>query len=134
MKFHHIGHASRNLETSAQVLTSLGYTAESPIIVDSLLEVRLQFWVGTESPRIELLEPIAGAGPLAPILRSRAGAYHYAFIFDSQDVAEKWTQASRMRPISSPMPAVAFPEHTVQFMGWPDGSLFEVIVNGGISS
>jgi hypothetical protein len=105
----------------------MGYEQETDVIFDQVIGVALQFWISTQGPRIELVEPFGETSPALPILEKRAGAYHYAFEVPSLEAINSSDFPLRLRALTAPQAAVAFAGRNVQFFASPDGAILEFI-------
>ena len=126
MTFHHLGIATRSLDSDARAYEALGYTCEGAEFVDPIQGVRGQFMAG-EGPRLELLEPLPGSETLSPILARGVKCYHHAFevVSLADSVAELRTH--RAQVVRAAVPAVAFDRRRVVFVMLPNMWMVELI-------
>lgn len=127
MEFHHIGHATKSIDTSSTIFSEIGYSPESTLIIDTLLDVRIEFWISSSGPRIEFIQPISKNSTVWKILSKRGGPYHYAFLVPDISEAKIKLEKKKVRPITDPLPAMAFGGRQIQFFAGADGSIIELI-------
>lgn len=125
-QFHHLGVACRNIQREAEGWEKLGYEAEGLDFHDPIQKVRGRFIIGL-GPRLELLEPAGDSSPLDGVLARGAKIYHQGFEAFDFDAALGALQASGLRAVSSPAPAVAFGGRRVCFFMTPTLNLIEII-------
>jgi len=130
LRFHHIGHATKSLERSAKFLEATGYKRETELIVDELIDVRIEFWTSEFAPRIELVEPNSELSSVWKILYKRGGPYHYAFEVENLSKAAESLIDSKFVSVTEPLPAVAFGGRLVCFYASADGAVVELIEVG----
>ena len=124
--FHHFGVACRSIENEARSWTVLGYQAEAPEFVDPIQQVCGRFYVGG-GPRIELLEPCAGAKVLDPWLDRGVKIYHTAYEVDDLPSTLAGLQKARARLVVAPVAAFAFGGRLICFVVLPNLALVELI-------
>jgi len=124
--FHHVGVISANIEQETSQLASLGYQPEGEPFVDPVQGVRGLFLAG-QSPRLELLCPLAREGVLAPWIRSKNKLYHLAYqtVQLSQSIAELRQNGAKV--VVDPVPAVAFSGGLIAFVMLRNMLLVELI-------
>jgi methylmalonyl-CoA/ethylmalonyl-CoA epimerase len=127
MEFHHIGHATKSINTSSKIFSELGYSKESDPIEDDLIDVKIEFWKTPFGPRMEFVQPISDNSAVWKILVKRGGPYHYGYLVPEISEVAARLRKKKVRPISDAMPAVAFNGRYVQFFAGPDGSVIELI-------
>ena len=127
LQFHHVGVASRSIESEMEALAPLGYVAEGAIFEDPIQGVRGVF-VTAHSSRLELLEPLSAAsGVLTPWLASGTKLYHLAYCVDGLDegIARMRSQGAKL--VVSPVPAVAFGGRRIAFLMLRNRLLVELV-------
>jgi methylmalonyl-CoA/ethylmalonyl-CoA epimerase len=125
-RFHHLGVACRDIRREAEGWKTLGYAAEEPEFHDPIQRVRGCFLTGL-GPRLELLEPAGDGSPLDGVLARGAKIYHQGFTAFAFERALDHLQASGLKAVSSPAPAVAFGGRRVCFFMTPTLNLIEII-------
>ena len=126
LRFHHVGVACTDIEREASRLEPLGYALEGPPFVDPAQGVRGLFVAG-QSPRLELLEPLAPGGVLQPWLDSETKLYHLAYETAALAASLGALRAQRAKLVVAPVPAVAFGGRLIAFVLLPNRLLVELI-------
>ena len=126
LAFHHVGLACTDIDQEAARLSVLGYRIEGAPFVDPVQGVRGMF-VGGQSPRLELLEPLGSAGVLTPWLEGGIKLYHLAYEAVDFDVSLASLREHRGRLVVPPTPAVAFDGRAIAFVMLPNRLLVELI-------
>jgi methylmalonyl-CoA/ethylmalonyl-CoA epimerase len=126
LRFHHVGVACTNIEEEAARLASLGYVSEGAPFVDPVQGIRGLF-VSGQSPRLELLEPLAPGGVLQPWLDSETKLYHLAYETPDLDASLARLRKSRAKLVVAPVAAVAFGGRYIAFVMLPNRLLVELI-------
>jgi methylmalonyl-CoA/ethylmalonyl-CoA epimerase len=128
LDFHHVGVACTAIEDEAERFRPLGYRIDGAAFEDPVQGVRGMFLMG-QSPRLELLQPLAGAdgGVLAPWLARGAKLYHLAYVADDLSVAIDRFRAQDAKLVVPPVPAVAFDGREIAFLMLRNGVLVELI-------
>jgi methylmalonyl-CoA/ethylmalonyl-CoA epimerase len=125
-RFHHVGVACTDLEAEKAGVRALGYESVGGPFTDRRQGVTGLFLEGI-GPRLELLAPLEGSDVLDPWLRSKAKMYHLAYEVD--DLADAIGDAKKVgaRPLSPPVPAVAFEDRQICFLMLRSMLLVELI-------
>lgn len=126
LRFHHAGVACANIEQEAARLAPLGYSIEGAPFVDRTQGIRGLF-VGGQSPRLELLEPLAAGGVLQPWLDNGTKLYHLAYETADLDASLAHLRRGRAKLVVAPVPAVAFGGRLIAFVMMPNMMLVELI-------
>lgn len=84
LKFHHIGVATKNIDKCAAVYSKLGYTM-SEIKEEPTQNVRIAFLYKTDSPIIELVEPLLANSPISRIVH-QSGTTPYHTCYEVEDI------------------------------------------------
>ena len=124
--FHHVGVASSDLARETAQLALLGYHPEGDEFVDPLQGVRGLFLAG-QSPRLELLSPLATKGVLEPWIKSSTKLYHLAYQTPDLPQAIAELRQYRAKLVVDPVPAVAFGGRQIAFVMLPNMLLVELI-------
>lgn len=125
-RFHHLGVACRDLDQEFESWTRLGYRPDGDVFEDPLQKVRGRFIVGA-GPRLELLTPLSPDSPVTGVLARGGKIYHQGFEVGDFEVALGGLQASGVRLIQSPVPAVAFGGRRIAFLMTTTLNLIELI-------
>ncbi len=126
LKFHHIGVACTDLEVETARLSILGYVVEGDDFTDPIQGVRGRFLTG-QTPRLELLVPLAENSVLSPWLKSNTKMYHLAYETDYLNMAIEQLCSQRVRVVVKPTPAVAFDNRQIAFLMLPNMLLIELV-------
>ena len=126
LNFHHIGVACKDLDAETAKLKIMGYAIEGDDFIDPIQGVKGRFLAG-QTPRLELLVPLAGDSVLAPWLTSNVKMYHLAYETDSLADTIGQLCAQRGRLVVKPVPAVAFDHREIAFIMLPNMLLIELI-------
>jgi methylmalonyl-CoA/ethylmalonyl-CoA epimerase len=124
--FHHVGVISSNPARETAQLALLGYHPEGEEFVDPIQGVRGLFLAG-QSPRLELLTPLATKGVLEPWIKSKTKLYHLAYQIPDLSQALRELRQSRAKVVVDPVPAVAFGGRKIAFVMLPNMLLVELI-------
>jgi len=128
LEFHHIGVACVDIRAEASRMASLGYSLEGVEFSDVRQGVRGLF-LGGQSPRLELLQPLDGAAPgvLTPWLKNDVKMYHLGYQTRALIGAIERVRACGGKLIVPPVPAVAFAGREIAFVMLPNRLLVELI-------
>lgn len=129
LRFHHLGLATRRIETEAAALAALGYRREGPAFTDPAQGVQGQFVVGP-GPRIELVAPSGVSRTLEPWLAKGIKLYHHGFEVSDLDGALQRYRAGGAVILGPPTRAVAFDGRRIAFLMLPSLLLIELIELG----
>ncbi len=78
---------------------------------------------------MELVAPLAGAGPVPDVLRQRSGLYHVGWRVDAIEASLGHPSMKNALPLTTALPAMAFGSRLVQFFVQRDGGIIELINN-----
>jgi len=124
--FHHVGVITSDLARETERLASLGYQPEGESFVDPIQGVRGIFLAG-QSPRLELLSPMATKGVLEPWIKSSAKLYHLAYETPDLPQALDELRQSGAKVVVEPVPGVAYGGRHIAFVMLPNMLLVELI-------
>jgi hypothetical protein len=126
LEFHHVGVAGSNIAREIEQLAALGYHPEGEAFVDPIQGIRGLFLAG-QSPRLELLSPLATHGVLEPWIKSNIKLYHLAY--QTRDLLKSIDElrGCGAKLVVEPVPAVAFAGRQIAFMMLPNMLLVELI-------
>lgn len=125
-RFHHLGHACRDLQASLDFFGAAGYRLDGDAFSDDTQGVRGCFLVGN-GPRIELLENLPGRTTLSPWLAAGTMLYHMAYEVRDLAAALGWARGQRGRVVVPPVPASAFGGRRIAFVMFRHGPMLEFI-------
>jgi len=125
--FHHIGIACRDIMKSQAFYLAMGYTA-APVVDDPLQHVRVCFLDKDGAPRLELLEPLDEASPVARTLAS-VGVSPYHMCYEVRNIDEAITALRKQRflLVSGPVPACAMADRKIAFLFHKNNGLIELL-------
>ena len=128
LTFHHIGIASRNINTEIPIYEEIGYTVSSKVFSDPLLGIKCVFMEGT-GPRIEIVMPqdVENHNVLDSWLNKGVKMYHLAFITSDLDITIEKAKLTGGKIVVPPTPAVAFDGRNISFIIFRNMSLIEYI-------
>jgi methylmalonyl-CoA/ethylmalonyl-CoA epimerase len=128
LAFHHVGVACENIAVETERLAPMGYVVEGDRFDDPLQGVRGIF-LGGQTPRLELLEPLPGheSGVLQPWLRQGAKLYHLAYETAGLDASIQRLREQGAKLVVAPVPAVAFGGRPIAFVMLRNRLLVELI-------
>ena len=124
--FHHIGVATKNLESEIDFFRMLGYELHGRIFVDDLQGIEGCFMTGG-GPKIELVRDINDSKTVAGLLSKQITLYHIAYRVLSLSTAVAFTKNSRGRVVRYPLRATAFEGESVMFVVFRNNVLIEFI-------
>jgi methylmalonyl-CoA/ethylmalonyl-CoA epimerase len=127
MKFHHLGVATANIETSAQSYSFFGYKP-GDIIYDPIQKVNLCFLEKENSPIIELVSPTEGSSPVNTILKKN-GTMPYHTCYEVIDLEENINilKKNKFILVVKPVQAIAFNNHRICFLFHKGAGLIELL-------
>lgn len=126
LPLHHLGIATRDIQTELKVYETLGYSICSDIFTDERQKIRGLFIQAANAPRLELLENLEEKGPLDSLLAKGIKIYHMAYV--SKDIVHDATllETECLAKIFVPiMPATYFDK--VCFGMLPNHSIIELV-------
>jgi methylmalonyl-CoA/ethylmalonyl-CoA epimerase len=126
LQFHHVGVACTDLDSEEARMAPLGYRREREDFTDPIQGVLGRF-LGTQSPRLELLCPMEGAGVLTPWLKSGAKLYHLAYETVGLETDIERLRGEGAKVVVPPVGAVAFGGRRIAFLMLPNRLLLELI-------
>ena len=116
LTFHHIGVATRDIDTAIGVYEAMGYI-RGLRVTDPIQRVEVAFMEREGHPRIELIAPADEDNPVNGILNKvGASPYHTCYEVPDLEAAMGAFRRKRFRPLSKPVPAVAFDGRLIVFM------------------
>ncbi len=114
-KFHHIGVAVNDIETTASVYEQGGYH-RSASIFDSVQNVNICWLTREGYPTVELLAPVDETSPVCKTLeKNGVTPYHTCWIVSNIEEAASRLRKQRYVMVSKPAEAVAFCGSRVAF-------------------
>lgn len=126
-KFDHIGVAVPELEPTAEVYKTAGYTQTEPVY-DSIQNVHICFLYKEGMPAVELLAPHDSTSPVQQTL-DKMGVTPYHTCYEVVDINAAIVELRKMRYIvvRKPEPAVAFNNRRVCFLYNKQIGLIELV-------
>ncbi|MDB2536651.1 GNAT family N-acetyltransferase [Alphaproteobacteria bacterium] len=126
INFHHLGVATKDIESELLIFRMLGYKREGDLFFDQEQGVKGQFIAKEGAPRLELLENLPGSGTLSRWLENGVKIYHLGFIVSNLDQAIKTLLDRRFKLISPPKFSVYF-KSRICFLVMPNRYVIELI-------
>ena len=114
-KFHHIGIAVKDIDSTAAIYENGGYRM-SNIIFDPIQDVNICWLTKEGAPIVELLAPVDEKSPVNKILeKNGVTPYHCCYVVDSIDESVSELRKQKYVMISKPAEAMAFCGNRVCF-------------------
>ena len=129
LRLHHVGHAVNDIEAAADLYARrFGYVLATPIIHDPCQTARVQFLrLAGDAVYLELVAPDGPASKLAGVTRRGGGLNHLCYISGPLEAAIDALEATGMKLISDPKPAVAFGGRRICWLLGSDPLPFELV-------
>lgn len=126
-KFHHIGVAVNDIDTTAAIYEDGGYRM-SDIIFDPIQNVNICWLTREGFPTVELLAPVDETSPVCKTLeKNGVTPYHTCYVVENIDEAAKKLRKDRYVMVSKPAEAVAFKGSRVAFFYNKNIGLIELV-------
>ena len=126
-KFHHIGVAVKELDTTASVYEQGGYKRSSSIF-DSIQNVNICWLTKEGMPTVELLAPVDEKSPVNKTLEKvGVSPYHCCYVVDNLEDACAELRKQKYIMVSKPAEAVAFCGSRVCFLFNKNVGLIELV-------
>lgn len=126
-KFHHIGVAVFDIDTTAAEYIAAGYT-KSDTIFDPIQNVYICFLNKPGMPQIELLAPKDETSPVNKTLEKMGiTPYHCCYEVEDMAVAIAELRKQRYIVVAQPAEAVAIDKHKVCFLYNKNVGLIEIV-------
>ena len=126
LNFHHIGIASKNIETEEKYYENLGYEKSSEYFIDENQKIRAVFMESSVSPRIELISELRGGGILSSFLKKGIKMYHIAYSVENiESTADELVKNANAMIISQIKDAEYFKR--VCFLALPNMQIIELV-------
>lgn len=126
-KFHHIGIAVKDINTTAMIYVKGGYI-QSKIIFDPIQNVNI-CWLQKEGmPLVELLEPVDESSPVNKTLEKNGVCpYHTCYIVENIENAIAQLRSMKYIVVSKPEQAIAISNCKVCFLYNKNVGLIELV-------
>lgn len=126
-KFHHIGIAVKDIDSTAAIYENGGYRM-SNIIFDPIQDVNICWLTKEGAPIVELLAPVDEKSPVNKILeKNGVTPYHCCYVVDSIDESVSELRKQKYVMISKPAEAMAFCGNRVCFLFNKNVGLIEIV-------
>ena len=126
-KFHHIGVAVKDLDSTASVYENGGYRRSSSIF-DPIQNVNICWLAKEGAPTVELLAPIDEKSPVNRTLEKvGVSPYHCCYVVDNLEEACAELRKQKYIMVSKPAEAVAFCGSRVCFLFNKNMGLIELV-------
>lgn len=117
---HHVGFVVESIDRAAR---DFGLPVclhwDGKVFEDPVQAVRVTFLSSTvkmPAPKIELVEPMGSASPVASFLKAGGGLHHVCYEVDDIDEHLRTVRSQGALPIANPTPAVAFAGHRIAWV------------------
>ena len=126
-KFHHVGIATDSIDKTSVSFIKAGYEMTN-IIFDPIQNVYIAFLKKTDSPLLELVEPVDETSPVRNIL-NKVGVSAYHFCYEVDDLEQSITKLRKQKfmLIIKPVEAVAFNGRKICFLYNTNTGLVELL-------
>lgn len=126
-KFHHIGVAVKDIESTAIVYVQGGYR-QSAITFDPVQNVNICWLTKDSMPTVELLAPVDDSSPVCKILEKNGVApYHTCYIVENIDIAVADLRKMKYTVVVKPVEAPAITNCNVCFLYNKNVGLIELV-------
>jgi methylmalonyl-CoA/ethylmalonyl-CoA epimerase len=126
-KFHHLGIATFSAKRTIAFYKELGFQC-TEIINDPFQDVNLSFLTKRNHPKIELVEPVSEASPVANILKKNgASLYHICYEVRNLEESIRLLREKKFILITPPIRAVALDNCYICFLFSKEFGLFELV-------
>ena len=127
MEFHHVGIAVNSIEEAAKWYVGIGYNL-TETIEDTIQNVRIAFLNRSDSPLLELVQPVDKTSPVCNILK-KVGVSAYHFCYETDNLLEiiENLEKQDFRVLVEPVKAVAFNNRKISFLYHIDNGLIELL-------
>lgn len=126
-KFHHIGYAVHDIETTAKHYISAGWEL-GPIYTDVIQNTFISFLTRDGFPLIELVAPIDEKSPICSTLKKVGNStYHICYIVPNIDAAMTELRVQRFMPLFRPVEAIAMDNKKICYLMHPEVGLIELL-------
>lgn len=127
MKFHHIGIAVFDIDTTAGLYERAGFH-RSPAIYDPIQNVNICWLTREDTPTVELLAPADETSPVNLTLeKNGVTPYHCCYVVEDIEAAAAELKKQRYIMVSKPAEAVAFRGSRVCFLFNKNIGLIELV-------
>lgn len=130
MKLHHIGIASKNIETSIQHHQALfDLQPITEVVDDPVHEVSVALLSDSsqEGVPIELISPLSEKSPVSNLLKKGIHLYHICYVVEDIESMLKKARTERSIVISGPSPAKLYGDRRIAFIYTRDGYIVEFL-------
>jgi len=126
-RFHHIGYAVYNIETTAEYYKKAGWFL-SDIQIDKLQNVNIAFLSKPGMPLIELVAPINKKSPVEKTLeRMSVSTYHICYEVNDIDAAVAELRKLKYILLFKPLEAIALDNKKICYLYNKDVGLIEIV-------
>jgi len=125
--FHHAGIATESIEKTALLFVEAGYKMSNTVF-DPIQNVNISFLEKSDSPLLELVEPVDEKSPVRNILNKvGTSAYHFCYEVDNLDDSITKLRKKRFMLLVKPVEAVAFDGRRICFLYHKETGLIELL-------
>ena len=131
---HHLGVVVASIEEAVVAYCSaFGFRQESRVMHDPVQQVRIQFLLDASAQvRLELLEPVGEASPVAAALQKGGGLHHICYETGDLEVAIEGFRDRGAVLVTNPVPAPAISSAEVAFLYDRGQGLFELVASPAV--
>jgi len=126
-KFHHIGVAVKDIDSTAPIYEQGGYK-RSASIFDPIQNVKICWLTKEDMPTVELLAPVDETSPVNKTLeKNGVTPYHTCYVVENIEEAVSQLRKQKYVMVSKPAEAVAFCGSRVCFLFNKNVGLIELV-------
>ena len=126
-RFHHIGYAVNDIETTAGYYIRAGWSL-SDIQIDETQKTKIAFLSKLKMPLIELIAPVDEYSPIVKTLEKvGVSTYHICYEVDDIDFAVVELRKQKFLKLFNPVEAVALNNRKICYLYNKDVGLMEIV-------
>lgn len=126
-RFHHIGYAVKDIESSAKLYLEAGWTM-SELVVDPIQNAKIAFLNKDGMPQIEFVAPVDENSPIVKTLeKSGISPYHVCYEVDDIEQAVKDLRKMKYIKLFNPVPAVGIDDKKICYLFNSQVGLLEIV-------
>jgi len=126
-RFHHIGYAVNNIETTAGYYINSGWYL-SDIQIDKMQNAKIAFLSKSNMPLIELIAPVDENSPIVKTLEKvGVSTYHVCYEVDDIDVAVSELRKQKYISLFNPVEAIALDNKKICYLYNKNVGLIEIV-------
>jgi len=126
-RFHHIGYAVNNIETTAGYYINSGWYL-SDIQIDKMQNAKIAFLSKSNMPLIELIAPVDENSPIVKTLEKvGVSTYHVCYEVDDIDIAVSELRKQKYISLFNPVEAIALDNKKICYLYNKNVGLIEIV-------